>query len=230
MRRRVPRDSAAIRTSAVRHTKRNAMERSRQRHRTDSPSAPTGARAAKRRCTGVPLVLAAAVLGVSPAFAAPPEVRLLPPGEPVDPALVERILGGAPKGRTPGHRSIVKVDAASSPGEAAPARLALQVPFDSGSARLAPEAAAQLDALANALMQLEGPVRVAIDGHTDALGSDPYNDALSARRAMAVREYLMSRSVPGDWLHARGHGKRRPLDPLRPEAAENRRVEFGRLP
>ena len=64
-----------------------------------------------------------------------------------------------------------------------------------------------------------------LEGHTDATGSDPYNQALSERRADAVRDYLVEQHhIEPQRLVAVGKGKKDLLDPANPEAAVNRRV------
>jgi OOP family OmpA-OmpF porin len=49
--------------------------------------------------------------------------------------------------------------------------------------------------------------RIAVTGHTDCIGSDDYNRALSARRAAAIRRYLVGLGVPEDAIDARGMGR-----------------------
>ena len=50
--------------------------------------------------------------------------------------------------------------------------------------------------------------RVIVVGHTDSIGSDKYNDALSLRRANTVRSYLVNNTFPADQVVAEGRGKR----------------------
>ncbi len=63
-----------------------------------------------------------------------------------------------------------------------------------------------------------------IDGHTDAVGAELYNQGLSERRANSVVAYLASQGLDAATLKAKGFGKTRPrvADPF---SAENRRVE-----
>jgi len=95
--------------------------------------------------------------------------------------------------------------------------------------RLFAEPPQQLDAIARGLGTLTGSPQILIEGHTDASGSDAYNERLSLRRAQAVRDYLITRGVPADWLQTRGVGRSAPLKADDPGAAENRRVEFRRI-
>jgi outer membrane protein OmpA-like peptidoglycan-associated protein len=70
-------------------------------------------------------------------------------------------------------------------------------------------------------------VKVRIDGHTDAQGSDAYNQALSDRRAASVRAALAAMGVDGSRIEAIGHGETKPLADNRTAAGrqQNRRVE-----
>ena len=73
------------------------------------------------------------------------------------------------------------------------------------------------------------PVRdIVIIGHTDAVGSDQYNDALAKKRADAVKAMLVARGVAQDDIVAIGRGKRDLLIPTPAGVAEprNRRVEI----
>ena len=65
-----------------------------------------------------------------------------------------------------------------------------------------------------------------IEGHADEQGTREYNLALGARRANAVREYLISRGVPGARLKTISYGKERPIEICSVEAcyAKNRRA------
>jgi outer membrane protein OmpA-like peptidoglycan-associated protein len=68
-----------------------------------------------------------------------------------------------------------------------------------------------------------------VDGHTDDVGTAAYNQALSERRAQAVRDYLVTAGLPATILTVRGQGKSLPLVKGTSEAAraKNRRVELG---
>ena|SRR5688572_14833939 len=69
---------------------------------------------------------------------------------------------------------------------------------------------------------------VTIEGHTDERGTAEYNLALSERRAMAARTYLVSLGIPADRLRTVSYGKEFPFDPGHDEAAwaKNRRAQF----
>lgn len=108
-----------------------------------------------------------------------------------------------------------------------PESIALMVPFRFNSAQIADDAIAQLDAMAEGI-KLAGPdVRLIIEGHTDAAGTDQYNLILSYLRASAVRDYLVrEHGLSPRNLKPVGMGKRAPLNAANPGAPENRRVEF----
>ena len=65
-----------------------------------------------------------------------------------------------------------------------------------------------------------------IEGHADEQGTREYNLALGARRASAVREYLVSRGVPDSRLRTISYGKERPIQICSTEAcySQNRRA------
>ncbi|CAO3415143.1 OmpA family protein [Azospirillum endophyticum] len=108
-------------------------------------------------------------------------------------------------------------------------RAAFRVEFDFNSARIRPESQAILDKVA-AVMATAGNTRFRIVGHTDAIGGDAANLALSRRRAAAVVEYLVSHHhIRRDRLEASGMGARELLLPDQPKAAANRRVEIVNL-
>ena len=107
------------------------------------------------------------------------------------------------------------------------ATLVLQdVVFETGKADLKPGAAQRLQPLAQYL-QANPTVKVRIDGHTDAQGSDAYNQQLSQARAQSVRAALSGMGVAGDRITAVGHGESSPVADNRNAAGrqQNRRVE-----
>lgn len=113
-----------------------------------------------------------------------------------------------------------------------------EVFFDAGQAVLKPEGRAEVDKIATGLVELEKriPADIAwvmrVDGHTDIRpiqsAQFPSNWELSAARAIAVVQYLMSKGVSPQHLVAAGFGEFQPLDPERNEEAyrRNRRIEL----
>lgn len=79
-----------------------------------------------------------------------------------------------------------------------------------------------------ALLDTYPKMCIEIGGHTDATGSDSYNQRLSESRARAVADYLISKGVDSRRLHYKGYGKSKPIDSNLTEEgrANNRRVEF----
>jgi outer membrane protein OmpA-like peptidoglycan-associated protein len=69
---------------------------------------------------------------------------------------------------------------------------------------------------------------VRIEGHADASGTAAANVALSERRAVAVKDCLVSLGADAAMLVPVGFGDTVPKNPKGPLAAENRRVEIGR--
>jgi outer membrane protein OmpA-like peptidoglycan-associated protein len=70
---------------------------------------------------------------------------------------------------------------------------------------------------------------ISVNGHTDDIGTDAYNQKLSERRAQAVRDYLQQAGLPAEILSVTGHGKSLPLVRGTSDAAraKNRRVELA---
>ena len=71
-------------------------------------------------------------------------------------------------------------------------------------------------------------LKIQVEGHTDSIGSDEYNQKLSEQRADAVRDYLTSQGVPPDTMTAVGLGKADPVASNTTDAGrqQNRRVEM----
>ncbi|SEQ13499.1 chemotaxis protein MotB [Devosia sp. YR412] len=113
-----------------------------------------------------------------------------------------------------------------------------EVLFAPGQADISTEGTPDLDALADAILQLEQEIPtdinwvLRIDGHTDirpiSNARFPSNWELSAARAISVARYLVSKGVSPNRLVAAGFGEFTPLDPAENEEAfrRNRRIEF----
>lgn len=107
----------------------------------------------------------------------------------------------------------------------------VRVLFDYGSDGLTPDGEATLKPLGQALQdpRLQSS-RLLIAGHTDARGSDEFNQSLSERRARSVREHLiLAFHIAPERLEAMGFGRRKLADPTHPEEPSNRRVEIINL-
>jgi outer membrane protein OmpA-like peptidoglycan-associated protein len=82
--------------------------------------------------------------------------------------------------------------------------------FNTGRAELNPGANRKLDQLAQFLNEHKGR-RVQIDGFTDSVGTDSYNEELSQRRANSVKSALLSRGVDSSRIGTEGYGKAYPV-------------------
>jgi outer membrane protein OmpA-like peptidoglycan-associated protein len=106
--------------------------------------------------------------------------------------------------------------------------------FDYDSASIRSESMPDLAALGNALLSQQlSDTTFVVEGHTDAKGSEEYNQDLSERRASAVKNYLVNNiRVPESRLTVIGRGEDELKLPGEPNAAQNRRVQvvnFGRV-
>jgi outer membrane protein OmpA-like peptidoglycan-associated protein len=99
--------------------------------------------------------------------------------------------------------------------------------FDTGSYTLKPGAREKLAKISGILLAHTG-LNLQIEGHTDIIGSDEFNQILSERRAESVRDFLAEQGVPGSSITARGFGKTQPVATNdTPEGRQrNRRVEL----
>jgi len=104
--------------------------------------------------------------------------------------------------------------------------------FDFDKATLKPEGKAKLDDLVSKLGAINLEVIIAV-GHTDSIGSVPYNQKLSVRRAESVKAYLVSKGIEANRIYTEGKGKSQPIAPNTVNGkdnpagrAKNRRVEI----
>jgi outer membrane protein OmpA-like peptidoglycan-associated protein len=110
----------------------------------------------------------------------------------------------------------------------------LLVTFDSGllfafdSDRIQGEAQRNLDNLAESIREYPN-TELLIVGHTDAVGTETYNQSLSERRERSAANYLVGRGVNRDRIRTQGLGETEPVQDNTTEAgrAENRRVEVA---
>jgi len=133
---------------------------------------------------------------------------------------LREILGNRPDIRIVGDRFVLQSE----------------VFFDTGQAVLKPEGRAELDKIAAVLIEVSKqiPPEIAwvlrVDGHTDVrpIAGGRTNWDLSAARAIAVVQYLISKGLPPQRLVAAGFGEFQPIDPGTTEEAysRNRRIEL----
>lgn len=83
-----------------------------------------------------------------------------------------------------------------------------------------------------AVLQTNPSLKITLEGHTDYLGSEAYNDRLSIRRANVVMQYMIHKGIASNRLSAVGFGFSRPKTPDRSDAGRelNRRTEFKLVP
>lgn len=100
--------------------------------------------------------------------------------------------------------------------------------FASNKSELLPASARRLDEVGKVIAKQPTQLKILVVGHTDAVGSDETNKALSQKRADSVRDYLVSHGVPQDRITSEGHGEAEPIaDNKTAEGrATNRRVEI----
>jgi OOP family OmpA-OmpF porin len=99
--------------------------------------------------------------------------------------------------------------------------------FDFDKATLKPEGKRKVDD--GIKMMKENPsLRVSVEGHTDSIGSDAYNQRLSERRANAVRDYMVDQGISSSRITTKGWGESKPAASNKTEEgrAQNRRVEI----
>ncbi len=99
--------------------------------------------------------------------------------------------------------------------------------FDFNQYTLKPGAREKL-AKVSGILLAHPDLKIQLEGHTDSVGSDAYNQKLSEERASAVRDYLQQQGVTANNLTAVGFGKTRPVASNDSDAGrqQNRRVEM----
>ena len=83
--------------------------------------------------------------------------------------------------------------------------------FETDSSELTPQSRATLDKQAQWLTNYSQYSQFTIEGHADERGTREYNIALGARRAQAVRDYLISRGIQAQRMRTISYGKERPV-------------------
>ena len=172
-----------------------------------------------------------------PAAAAPP-----PPPPPAAPALrpappAAPIAAPPPPPVAPVAKAAPKPAPKPAPARPAPLTIGAAELFGFNQATLTPAGRAKLDkeVIQRAGREYADIRSVTVNGHTDRLGSQPYNQKLSERRAEAVRAYLVSRGVDASKVKSQGHGMGQPVKTCPDQKdrraliaclAPNRRVEI----
>jgi outer membrane protein OmpA-like peptidoglycan-associated protein len=157
-----------------------------------------------------------------------PLTRSLSAGPHVDPAVkaqetgfVATLRNRKTRSLSLGERDEIAEIASTKP------KIDLDIQFDYNSADISTTSLPSVQALGKALSDpsLNGSTFV-VEGHTDALGGEAFNQDLSERRADSIKRYLTEKyGIAGSNLVTVGYGKDRPKDPNAPMDPINRRVQ-----
>ena len=101
------------------------------------------------------------------------------------------------------------------------------IQFESNSYILTRSSYGELEKVV-ALLKANPELHIELSAHTDDIGTDAYNDQLSAKRGEATLEYIVKKGIDRSRLTSIGYGKHKPLVPNDSDKnrAINRRVEF----
>ncbi len=101
------------------------------------------------------------------------------------------------------------------------------ITFEYNKSNVLPEFYGLLDQNARVL-QMNPSMKILIEGYTDSVGSEAYNQALSERRAEAVKQYFVSKGIDASRIQIKGRGESNPIASNEtPEGrAKNRRIEI----
>jgi outer membrane protein OmpA-like peptidoglycan-associated protein len=99
--------------------------------------------------------------------------------------------------------------------------------FDTAKSTLKPGAREKLARVAG-ILATHPDLKIEVEGHTDSVGGDDYNQRLSERRAESVRSYLVEQKIPPAAVDAEGFGESRPVasNDTASGRQQNRRVEL----
>ncbi|MFZ2157768.1 MAG: OmpA family protein [Bradyrhizobium sp.] len=157
-----------------------------------------------------------------------PLTRGLSTGTQADPAVkakeisfVDSLRNRKTRSLSLGERQEIAEIAATKP------KIDLEIQFDYNSAEISKTSMSSVQELGKALSDasLKGSTFV-VAGHTDAIGSEPYNQDLSERRADTIKRYLTEKyGINGSDLVTVGYGETKPKDPNVPMDPTNRRVQ-----
>ena len=127
----------------------------------------------------------------------------------------------------PAPRAAAPAAPAQPPAAATKVTYAADAFFDFNKSVLKAEGKAKLDDLVGKVKGINLEVIIAV-GHTDAVGSDAYNQKLSVKRSDAVKAYLVSKGIEKNRVYTEGKGEKQPVADNNTAAgrAKNRRVEI----
>jgi outer membrane protein OmpA-like peptidoglycan-associated protein len=135
--------------------------------------------------------------------------------------LIQSVRGRATRSLSSTEREEIATVAKDKPN------IDLEITFDYNSANISAKSMASVQALGRALSSpdLKGSTFV-VAGHTDAAGTETYNQDLSERRADSIKRYLVDKyGIAATDLVTVGYGKSKLKDPSQPMAEVNRRVQ-----
>jgi outer membrane protein OmpA-like peptidoglycan-associated protein len=144
-----------------------------------------------------------------------------PAANPAETKFVSSIRGRATRSLSAHEREEIAAIVKDKP------KIDLEINFDYNSAEISAKSLTSVQALGRALSnaELKGSTFV-VAGHTDAAGSEVYNQELSERRAESIKKYLVDKyGITGTDLVTVGYGKSKLKDPNQPMAESNRRVQ-----
>ena len=103
------------------------------------------------------------------------------------------------------------------------------ITFDFNKTTLRPDSEGALQRIVGVL-QADAALAIEVQGHTDNVGGDDYNQKLSQGRADAVKTWLVAHSIPATRITTKGYGRQQPIAPNDSDEgrAKNRRVEIAR--
>jgi outer membrane protein OmpA-like peptidoglycan-associated protein len=103
-----------------------------------------------------------------------------------------------------------------------------RIHFAFNKAAIRPESYPVVNEILDSIKGRDEIESVRIEGHTDSVGSDAYNQKLSEQRANAVKSYMIDHGYPAEKITAAGMGESQPIGDNATKAgrAQNRRVEF----
>jgi len=93
--------------------------------------------------------------------------------------------------------------------------------FDTAKYSLRPGAREKLSKVAGIISGHPG-LKLEVEGHTDNVGGDDYNQKLSEQRGVSVRDYLTQQGIPSSSVTTEGFGKTKPVRRTIPRPAGNR--------
>lgn len=183
-------------------------------------------------------VLLIALVAVSAAAQKYSENDPIPPGAKAQVLLISgkileiKGLASAVTGKSESLAAALKDLGATQTGTEVHIALSSDILFDFDKSVLRAEATPALEKVAVVIHSFKSPT-VTVEGHSDSIGNDSYNQALSERRAGAVQQWLVSHNVSVP-ITTRGWGKSKPVVPnTNPDGTDNpanrqknRRVEI----